>query len=510
VPHGRPRQGPALAAAVGAASLAAFVATLDNTVVAVALRDMQRDLGSGVTGLQGIVTAYTVALAALLLAGGALVDALGARRVLLAGLLVFGAASAGCAMAPGITTLIAARGVQGAGAALMLPGGLALLAATVPDPVQRRRCLAGWAAVAGLALVAGPVVGGELVALRGWTWVFWVNLPLCAVAAGLALVVPRPPDRPRAQLDIAGMGLTCLTLGLATVAVVLAGHGSRWLMALCLSGALAALAVLVVVERRSSEPLLPASLMRHRGLRAAALGTLATALALFLALVFLALFLQLVQDRDAREAGRLLLALPAALVVAAALTSRWHATVVPVVLGLVTTGAALLLMGGRLSSGTTTRELALQLALMGAGIGLTTAPLVATALAAAGGREGLAAGTVSMARELGGVIAVGGLGSVAVARLAARLNEALAAGGVSSGARPALLDAALGARTSDVRRMLLQDLGVAQALVVGPRLSAVATSSFVASTSLVLQLAGVAVLLAAAICGWLLRPTPAD
>ncbi|MCW2545133.1 MAG: major facilitator transporter [Frankiales bacterium] len=507
--HGRPRQGTALAAAVAAASLTAFAATLDNTVVAVALREMQRDLGSGVTGLQGIVTAYTVALAALLLAGGALVDALGAKRVLLAGLLVFGTASAACAIAPGISTLIVARGVQGAGAALMLPGGLALLAATVPDPVRRRRCIAAWASVAGLALVAGPVVGGELVAIAGWPWVFWINLPICAVAFLLALAVPRAPVKPRARLDLAGMALTCLVLGLATGAVVLAGHGSRGLMALCLSGAVASATALVVVERRRPDPLLPASLMRDRGLRAAAIGSLATALALFLALVFLALFLQLVQDRDARDAGRLLLTLPAALVVAAALTSRWHATVVPVVVGLVGTGIALLLMGGRLSAGTTTRELALQLGLMGAGIGLTTAPLVATALAAASGREGLAAATVSMARELGGVIAVGGLGSVAVARLAGRLSSALAAGGVSPGARPALLDAALGARTADVRRMLLQDLGIAQALVVGPRLSAVATSSFVASTSLVLQLAGGLVLLAAAACGWLLRPRAA-
>ena len=143
-----------------ATSAAAFTATLDNTVVAVALRDLQRDLGAGVTGLQGVVTAYTVALAALLLTGGALVDTLGARRVLLAGLAVFGLASLGCALSTTVVTLVACRAAQGAGAALLLPGGLAVLAASYPDPVARRRAVGVWAGVGGSALVAGPVVGG--------------------------------------------------------------------------------------------------------------------------------------------------------------------------------------------------------------------------------------------------------------------------------------------------------------------------------------------------------------
>ncbi|MCW2616274.1 MAG: transporter, partial [Frankiales bacterium] len=122
-----------------ATSLAAFTATLDNTVVAVALRDVQADLGAGVAELQGVVTAYTVALAALLLTGGTLADVAGRRRVLLAGLAVFAAASAACALSDSAGQLIAARAVQGVGAALVLPGGLAVLAAAYPEPGRRAR-----------------------------------------------------------------------------------------------------------------------------------------------------------------------------------------------------------------------------------------------------------------------------------------------------------------------------------------------------------------------------------
>lgn len=496
------------AAVVAATSLAAFTATLDNTIVSVALREIQRDLGSGVTGLQGIVTGYTVAMAALLLAAGALVDAVGAKRVFVGGLLAFGLTSAGCAMAPDVGTLIAWRAAQGAGAALVLPGGLALLAGTIPDERLRRRSIAIWAAVAGIALVAGPVIGGELVAAAGWAWVFWANVPLCLLALLLVLPVHGPVATHRRRLDLPGMALTCLCLGLGTAAVILAGHGSRALMAVFLVGTVAAGAGLVAVERRSAEPLLPGSLLRDRRFRAAALGTLSAALALFVALVFLALFLQLVQHHDAQQTGRLLLPLPAALVVTAAATSRWRAVALPVVVGLAMTAAALVLLGARLEQGTSGQELGLLLTVMGAGLGLTTAPLVSTALAAGRGREGLASATVSMARELGGVIAIGGLGSVAVAKLAARLSTTLTAGGVSADDRPAVLDALLGARTDDARRLLLEDVGIEKALLLGPRLTSVATSSFVASTRLVLVLAGVLVMVTAAICGWLLRERP--
>ncbi|MCW2598235.1 MAG: transporter [Frankiales bacterium] len=493
-----------------ATSLAAFTATLDNTVVAVALRDVQKDLGSGVTGLQGIVTAYTVALAALLLAGGALVDVVGAKRVLLAGLVVFGGASAGCASAHSVSGLVAWRAVQGAGASLLLPGGLAVLAAAYPDAVRRRRAIGVWAATGALALVAGPVAGGFLVASQGWTSVFWLNLPLCLLVGVIVTATPAVIAAHQRHLDLPGTVLTCVLLGTSTYAVVLAGrHGWTAGTAGCLAVAAASLVALGVVERRSRDPLLPGHLLRARRFGGAAVGAFAASLAVFVLLVFVSLFLQLVQDHDAQQAGLVLFPLPAGLVVTAALAGRWRAVARPVALGLLLAGGGLLALGVQLQAGTSDNELRVLLGVVGAGVGLTTAPVVTAALGSAGdARGGLAAASINVARELGGVVAVAGLGALAVARLSSKLSETLVQAGVPSGKRPVLLDALLGARTGEARGLLLHDIGVVKTLQLGSRLADTATSSFIGSTRLILQAAGGTLLLSALVTAWLLRPQP--
>ena len=491
-----------------ATSLAAFTATLDNTVVAVALRDVQQDLGSGVTGLQGIVTAYTVALAALLLAGGALVDVLGAKKVFLAGLAVFAGASAGCASATTVGQLIGWRVLQGIGAALLLPGGLAVLAAAYPDLVRRRRAIGIWAATGGTALVAGPVAGGFLVASQGWQSVFWVNVPLCVLVAAVVLPTPAVVPPHRRRLDLLGTVLTCAVLGLGTYAVVLGGrHGLSSGVLLCGVGVLVTGVSLALVERRSGDPLLPDDLLRNKHFVGAASGAFAASLAVFVLLVFVSLFLQLVQDHDAQQAGLVLLPLPAALVVTAAAAGRWHAVAAPVAVGLLLAGGGLMALGFRLREGTSEDELRLLLAVVGAGVGLTTAPVVTAALASAGqARAGLAAASINVARELGGVVAVAGLGALAVSRLSATLTVTLNKAGVPAAKQPAMLDALLGARTDDVRRQLLHDIGLVRTLKLGSGLSDAATASFIASTRLILQAAGGALLVAALLSAWLLRP----
>ena len=492
---------------LAATSLAAFTATLDNTVVAVALREVQRDLGSGVTGLQGIVTAYTVALAALLLVGGALVDVLGAKRVLLVGLGGFAAASLGCALASSVGALIAWRAVQGAGASLLLPGGLAVLASAYDDPVARRRAVGVWAAVGGSALVAGPVVGGWLVANHGWPSVFEVNVPLCVLVA--VVVAPTPPVRPSHDrgLDLPGAALSCLALGLATYAVVLAGrNGLSLATTLCVAAAVLAVVALVVGERRSANPLLPGVLLRDRRFAGGLLGAFAASLAVFVLLVFVSLYLQLVQTFDAQQTGLVLLPLPAALVVAAFLAGRWHAAAAPVVVGLLVAGAALAVLGFRLSGHTSTTELRVLLGLVGAGVGLTTAPVVTSALAAAGeARAGLAAAGVNVARELGGVVAVAGLGALAVAQLSRELTRTLTRGGVPAKAQPDVLDALLGARSDEVRRLLLERVGIEKTLKLNTTLKDAAKASLVHSTSTVLLTSAVVLVVVAALSGWLLR-----
>jgi DHA2 family methylenomycin A resistance protein-like MFS transporter len=484
-----------------ATSLAAFTATLDNTVVAVALVDLQADLDVGVSELQGVVTAYTVALAALLLTGGTLADVAGRRRVLVAGLVVFAAASAACALSTTATALVVSRAVQGAGAALVLPGSLAVLAASYPDPGQRARAVGVWAATGAGALVVGPLVGGLLVARWSWPAVFWVNVPLCALVAAVTLVAPSggPPDRGR-RLDLPGQLLAAVGLAAGTYAVVLAGRdGLGAPVAVTGAAAVAALVAFAVVERRAADPLLPLPLLRERSFLGATAGAFAASLAVFVLLVFLSLFLQLVQRQDALPTALRLLPLTVGLVVVAPLAGRWAARrgpQVPATAGLAAAAAGLALLALRLDVDLGDGELAGLLALSGAGLGLATAPVVTAALdAVATARSGLAAASVNVARELGGVVAVAGLGALAVARLGEDLTARLLSLGVPGGKVEVVVDALLrGAGQGEVLR--LADGQVPFEAVL--QLRTAAEQSYVGSVQLALVGAAAVLLLAAA------------
>ena len=492
-----------------ATSLAAFTATLDNTVVAVALRDVQADLGAGVAELQGVVTAYTVALAALLLTGGTLADVAGRRRVFLAGLGLFAAASAACALSETAGQLIAARAVQGVGAALVLPGGLAVLAAAYPDAGPRARAIGLWAATGSAALVLGPVVGGLLVAASGWPAVFWVNLPLCALVAAVVVFAPPgpPPERGR-RLDVPGQVLGALALAAGTYAVVLLGRdGLGPPVAVSGAVAVAALAAFVVVERRAKDPVLPLSLAASRTFRGATLGAFAASLAVFVLLVFVSLFLQLVEARDALPAALRLLPLTVALVVVAPFAGRVAATRgprLPVVVGLVLTAVGLAATGLRLQEGMSDVELALLLGVSGIGIGLTTAPVVTASLdAVARARSGLAAATVNVARELGGVVAVAGLGALVVARLGADLTTRLLELGVPGGRTEVLVEALLrGAGPREVVELSQGEVPLTALL----ELRGAAEASYVTSVRVALVGAALVVLVCAALAGAWLEP----
>jgi DHA2 family methylenomycin A resistance protein-like MFS transporter len=521
---------------LAATSAAAFTATLDNTVVAVALRDVQADLGAGVAELQGVVTAYTVALAALLLTGGTLADVAGRRRVLLAGLAVFAAASAACALADSAGALIAARAVQGAGAALVLPGGLAVLAAAYPEGAGRARAVGIWAATGALALVLGPAVGGLLVAASGWPAVFWVNLPLCALVAVVVLLVSSPvdlpgeclaPDKParrvpdarsedppggddgrRRALDLPGQMLGALALAAGTYAVVLAGRdGLGAPVAVAAAAAVVSAVAFAAVERRADHPVLPLELVRQRGFLGATLGAFAASLAVFVLLVFVSLFLQLVQERDALPAALRLLPLTLALVVTAPAAGRWAASKgprPPVVVGLVLTAAGLALTGVRLAQDLGDVELAVLLGVCGLGIGLTTAPVVTASLdAVARSRSGLAAATVNVARELGGVVAVAGLGALVVARLGTDLTRRLLELGVPDERTGTLVEALLrGASQREVLRLSGEQVPLDALL----ELADAARASYVTSVRLALLGAAVVVLLTAGVTARWLQP----
>jgi MFS transporter, DHA2 family, methylenomycin A resistance protein len=380
-----------------------FLVLLDVTVVNVTLPSLRADLGAGVGSLQWVVDGYALALATLMLPFGDLGDRRGHKRVVLAGLAVFGAGSLGAGLAPAAGVLVGARIVQGVGAALLLPGTLAVVTRTFPEPAERARAIGIWAAISSLALPAGLVAGGALVDGPGWRWAFLVNLPIVAVALPVAAVVVRESREPSARPpDLPGTALAAGLLGAATYAII-----ARSLPAGAFAAAL--LAALVAAERRVREPMLPPELVRRPAFAAANVVAMVMNLGTLGTLFVLTLFLQDVQGRSALDAGVAILPAFALLAVAAPLTGRLVGRIGPrwpMVTGLLIAAAGLGLLADE--------TLLAASVLWGLGLGLLTPAVVAAAMGAVEpDRAGLAAAVNNTARQAGGAIGIAAAGAVA-------------------------------------------------------------------------------------------------
>lgn len=244
-----------------------FLVLLDVTIVNVALPQIGLGTGAGVAGLQWVVDGYAVALASLLLAGGAVGDVHGHRRVVFTGLVVFGTGSLGCALAPGVGVLVSARVVQGVGAALLLPGSLAIIAGTFPDRHDQARAIGIWAAVGSAALPAGPLLGGLLVQTVGWRGVFFINVPIVVVAVVVAArVVREDREQPDRRIDWRGVSLGGLFLVAVTFAAIQAGHaGFDPTVVVTVVASVVLLLAFVAAERSARDPMLPLALLRRPG-----------------------------------------------------------------------------------------------------------------------------------------------------------------------------------------------------------------------------------------------------
>ena len=294
--------------ALALASAASFMVVLDQLVVATALSTIRRDLGASIGQLEWTVNAYTLAFAVQLMTAAAVGDRFGRRRVFAAGLGVFAAGSAACALAPGIGALIAARTVQGVGAAMVMPLALALLNAAFPP--QRR----GWAmgifgGVTGLAVVVGPVLGGAITQSIAWQWIFWLNVPIALAGIPLALRRLAESYGPRAGLDLPGLGLaTGAAFGL--VWGLVRGSSAGWASPGVI-GTLAAGAVLAVMfaawEMRARAPMLPMRLFASRGFSAGNAAIFLLNASLTGVVFFTAQFLQVSLGQDPLGAGLRLL-----------------------------------------------------------------------------------------------------------------------------------------------------------------------------------------------------------
>jgi MFS transporter, DHA2 family, methylenomycin A resistance protein len=425
-----------------------FLVLLDVTIVNVALPRLQADLGAGVGSLQWIVDGYAVALASLMLPCGDLGDRHGHKRVVLAGLAAFGAGSLAAGLAPGAGLLVAGRVVQGVGAALLLPGTLAVVSRAYPDAAQRARAIGIWAAISSLALPAGVIAGGALVDGPGWRWAFLVNLPLIAVALPVTARVVRESREPAARApDVPGAALTAALLA-ALIFAIIAGSLAAGVAAAAL------LAALVAVERRRSDPMLPAALLRRPAFAAANVVAAAMNLGTLGTLFVLTLFLQDVQGRSALGAGVAILPAFGLLAIVAPLTGRLVGRIGPrgpMVAGLLVAAGGLALLADD--------ALLVASMLWGLGLGLLTPAVVAAAMGAVPAeRAGLAAAVNNTARQAGGAIGIAASG--AVAGSPARAGFVHAVHGVALGAAAlyvaaaALAWAALPSREpSSARRM---------------------------------------------------------
>ncbi len=399
---------------LAATILGSGLASLDGTVVNVALPRIGADLDAGLTALQWTVNAYTLTLAGLLLLGGALGDRLGRRRIFVLGVIWFTAASAGCTIAPDAAVLIGMRAVQGVGAALLTPGSLAILEAVFRRE-DRAAAVGAWSGLGGVATAIGPVLGGVLVGVAPWGWrlVFLLNVPLAVVVIMLsARYVPETRDeQATGRLDVPGVVLAAAGLAFGVYALTEGPqHGWSGALIACLVVGVALLIVFLVVEARGPSPVMPLSLFTSRDFAAANLVTFVVYAALSGALFLIPVQLQRVSGFSPIAAGSALLPVTAVMLLLSArmgrlaqqIGPRWPMTVGPIVAG---AGLALLVRVGAHASYTV--DVLPGVMVFALGLSATVAPLTATVLAAAPAHQvGVASAVNNDVARAAGLLAV--------------------------------------------------------------------------------------------------------
>jgi EmrB/QacA subfamily drug resistance transporter len=408
-------------------SVAQFMVILDVTVVNVALPSIRTALGYAPQDLQWVVSAYVLMTGGLLLLGGRMADLIGRRRVFLTGLIVFTGASLASALSPTTTALIASRAAQGLGAALLSPAALSIITTTYAN-AQRTTALSVWGAIGAGGAAAGVLLGGMLTTWFGWRSVFFINLPVGLVAAGLALrLVPaaRATARPLSELDLPGAltvvsGLVVLVYAIERTTIY-GWTSARTLVLLAISAGL--LATFVIVERGARRPLVPIGIWRVRSLSSSATIMLGATGILVGAFFLNSLLLQNVLGASALEAGLAFLPLVVVTGLAAHvgphLLTRLGARIV-VVGALAVMAVGDLLLSGAPANATYATDLLPGFLLLGLGVGLTFVAISVTAMSEIQNeRAGLASGLMTTAHELGAAFGVAIFSAVALESAAA-------------------------------------------------------------------------------------------
>jgi EmrB/QacA subfamily drug resistance transporter len=407
---------------------------LDTTVVSVALSSVQSTLHAGVTQLQWVVNGYALTFASLMLLAGSLSDRIGRKRTMVGGLLIFAGGSLLGALAPNPNVLIAARVIMGVGAAASEPGTLSIIRHLYPDRDERARALGAWAAVSGLALALGPVIGGALVALGSWRAVFWFNIAaVCCVVPLAVRAVPESADPDASHFDIRGFVAGAIGIGALTFAITLGeteGYHASVVIVLFIIGVVA-LVGFVRIEQHTPSPMLDLRYFRSPRFTGAIIVAFVLYFSIFSIFFFTALYLSAVLNYSPDRIALEFLPMAAAMIVAAGITGRRVAQVgprLPMAEGCVLAAAGILLSAVLLNSNDPSLWLLATLALAGFGFGSIVVPMTSVTLGEVPPEHsGMAASATNTSRELGAVFGVAVLGALVNAHLTGDLTLRLKA-----------------------------------------------------------------------------------
>jgi EmrB/QacA subfamily drug resistance transporter len=423
-----------------------FLTFLDNTIASAVLTSVQSKLHAGVSELQWVVGGYALAFASLMLICGSLGDNFGRKRVMLIGVAIFCCGSVICAFSDTPTQLIIGRVIMGVGAAGSEPATLSMIRHIYPDKRLRARALGAWAAVSGLALALGPVIGGILVGLWSWRSVFWFNF----IFGGIVLIIgvialPESVNDIRRRIDAPGFLLAAIALGCATFATISGETWGYYSSSVLFLYSIAGLSFIVyfIVESRTKDPMLNVRWVRNRAFAGSSVIAFTSYFAIFSIFFFVALYLEVVAAVGPYSLAVDFLPLLAGMVAASLFTGRWVGRVgsrVPMTVGCLLAGLGVLLTDVAISPSAGLSTLGWTMGLAGIGFGIIVVPINATALISIpAANSGMAASTINTSRELGAVTGVAILGSIVNGQLTVNLTRRLIEIGVPNAFRQEII-----------------------------------------------------------------------